>query len=161
MAIDILDNVLVLKVNKKTRQEVLRELSDAAIEAGYAKPGYHQAILEREEKYPTGLHIPLIEVAIPHADAEWAIKPSVTIGIMETPVAFQPMDGAGGDVQAGLVFMLTIEEPKNHIDFLRAFSSVMGQPEILVDFAQSADAVPLLEKIRANMPDRTKKEESG
>ena len=161
MAIDILDNVLVLKVNKKTRQEVLKELSDAAIEAGYAKAGYHQAILEREEKYPTGLHIPLIEVAIPHADAEWAIKPSVTIGIMENPVAFQPMDGAGGDVQAGLVFMLTIEEPKNHIDFLRAFSSVMGQPEILVEFAESGDAAPLIEKIRANMPDRTKKEKLG
>lgn len=161
MAIDILDNFLVLKVNKKTRQEVLKVLSDAAIDAGYAKPGYEQAILEREEKYPTGLHIPLIEVAIPHADAEWAIKPSVTIAILEEPVAFKPMDGAGGDVQVGLVFMLTIEEPKNHIDFLRAFSSVMGQPEILVEFAKSGDAIPLLEKIRANMPNRTKKANKG
>ena len=161
MAADILDNFLVLKVNKKTRQEVLKVLSDAAIEAGYARPGYHRAILEREEKYPTGLHIPLVGVAIPHADAEWAIKPSVTIGILEEPVAFQPMDGAGGDVQTGLVFMLTIEEPKEHIDFLRAFSSVMGEPQILVDFAQSGDALPLLERIRAHMPDRTRKAQAG
>lgn len=136
---------------------MLEELSNAAIEAGYAKPGYHTAILEREMKYPTGLHIPLIEVAIPHADAEWAIKPSLTIGILETPVAFGSMDGSGGDVMAGLVFMLTIEEPKDHIDFLRAFSNVMGQPEILVEFAETADPVVLLEKIRANLPDRKKK----
>lgn len=161
MAAEILDNVLVLKVNKKNRQDVLKVLSDAAIEAGYAKPGYHQAILEREEKYPTGLHIPQIGVAIPHADAEWAIQPSVTIGILEEPVAFRPMDGAGGDVQAGLVFMLTIEEPKNHIDFLRAFSSVMGQPEVLVEFAESGDAHPLLEKIRSHMPDRSKNAQLG
>lgn len=157
MAADILDNVIVLKVDKPTCSEVLEELSNAAIAAGYAKPGYHTAILEREKKYPTGLHIPLIEVAIPHADAEWAIKPSLTIGILKTPVAFGSMDGTGGDVMAGLVFMLTIEEPKDHIDFLRAFSNVMGQPEILVEFAKTADPVVLLEKIRANFPIHIKK----
>ena len=156
MAADILDNLIVLKVNKKTCAEVLEELSTAAIKAGFAKPGYHKAILEREEKYPTGLHIPLIEVAIPHADAEWAIKPSLTIGILESPVAFGSMDGSGGDVMAGLVFMLTIEEPKDHIDFLRAFSNVMGQPEILVEFAHTANPTLILEKIRINMPKRSK-----
>ena len=126
LAADILDNLIVLKVNKTTCEEVLEELSNAAIKAGYAKPGYHKAILEREAKYPTGLHIPLIEVAIPHADAEWAIKPSLTIGILETPVAFGSMDGSGGDVMAGLVFMLTIEEPKDHIDFLQGILKCDG-----------------------------------
>lgn len=156
MAADILDNLIVLKVNKTTCEDVLEELSKAAINVGFAREGYHKAILEREAKYPTGLHIPLIEVAIPHADAEWAIKPSLTIGILETPVAFGSMDGSGGDVMAGLVFMLTIEEPKDHIDFLRAFSNVMGQPEILVEFARTANPVLILEKIRANMPERPK-----
>lgn len=161
MAADILDNLIVKKLNKSTWEEVLTELSGAAIDAGYAKPGYDQAIIEREKKYPTGLHIPLMNVAIPHADAEWALKPSVTIGILETPVAFQPMDGQGGDVLVGLVFMLTIEDPKEHIDFLRAFSTVMGQQEILVEFAKSGDHQTLIEKIRENFPDRTKSEEPG
>jgi galactitol PTS system EIIA component len=160
MAVDILDNLIVLKVNKTSCEDVLGELCNAAIEAGYAKPGYHKAILEREAKYPTGLHIPLVEVAIPHADPEWANKPSLTIGILETPVPFGSMDGTGGDVMAGLVFMLTIEEPKDHIDFLRAISSVLGQPEILVEFAQTANPTLILEKIRANMPEKTKKTKS-
>lgn len=155
MAADILDNLIVKRLEKSTWQEVLVELSEAAIEAGYAKPGYDQAIIEREIKYPTGLHIPRMSVAIPHADAEWAIKPSVTIGILEKPVAFKPMDGQGGDVQAGLVFMLTIEDPKEHIDFLRAFSTVMGQQEILVEFARSGDHQALIDQIRANFPERT------
>ena len=153
MAANILDNLIVLKVDKTTCEEVLEVLSNAAIKAGFARPGYHKAILEREAKYPTGLHIPLIEVAIPHADAEWAIKPSLTIGILENPVAFGSMDGSGGDVMAGLVFMLTIEEPKDHIDFLRAFSNVMGQPEILVEFARTANPALILEKIKANFPE--------
>jgi PTS system galactitol-specific IIA component len=156
LAIDILDNLIVKKINKTTWQEVLIELSEATINAGYAKSGYDRAIIEREIKYPTGLHIPQISVAIPHADAEWAIKPSVTIGILENPVAFKPMDGQGGDVPVELVFMLTIEEPKDHIEFLRAFSTVMGTPEILVEFAESGQADPLIEKIRKKMVNRVK-----
>lgn len=156
MAADILDNLIVLRVDKSSRDEVLKELSDAAIQAGYAKPGYDQAIIERENKYPTGLHIPQLDVAIPHADAEWAIQPSLTIGILKNPVLFEPMGGEGGEIKAGLVFMLTIEEPKDHIDFLRAFSTVMGTPEILVEFAMSGDPEPLINKIREKIPDRKK-----
>jgi PTS system galactitol-specific IIA component len=89
VSMDILENVQVLKLNKKSREEVLEELSNAAINAGYAKPGYYEAILEREEEYPTGLHTPEIKVAIPHADAEWANTPSLTIGLLEHPVIFK------------------------------------------------------------------------
>ena len=88
---ELLENVNVIKLNKKTKEEVLEDLSNIAIKAGYAKPGYRKAILEREEKYPTGLHTPQIEVAIPHADAEWANEPSLTIGLLENPVTFEPM----------------------------------------------------------------------
>ena len=157
MAADILDNLIVLRTTKKTKEEVLRVLSDAAIDAGYAKPGYHAAILEREEKYPTGLHIPKIEVAIPHADVEWTIKSSITVGILDEPVTFQPMGGEGGEVQAGLVFMLTIKDPKEHIDFLRAFTNLMGQEtDVLIDFAKTGNPETIVQEIRKNMPDRTK-----
>jgi len=161
MAADILDNLIVIKSQKKTRDEVLRELTDAAIEAGYAKQGYYEALLEREEKYPTGLHIPQIEVAIPHADVEWTIQPSVSVGILDEPVIFEPMGGEGGEVHARLVFMLTIEDPKEHIDFLRALTNLMGQADILVEFAESGDPRPVVDKIRAAMPDRTKSRQKG
>lgn len=151
MAADLLSNLSVLKLDKRTKDEVLEELSQAAISAGYAKPGFAQAILERETKYPTGLHTPEIEVAVPHADAEWTVQPSLTIGILENPVIFDPMGGEGGEVQAELVFMLTIEDPSEHVDFLRAFSSLMEVPQVLIDFKKSGDPQPLIEIIRGKM----------
>jgi PTS system galactitol-specific IIA component len=150
----ILENVNIVKLNRTTRDEVLKDLSEIAITAGFAKQGYDQAIIERENQYPTGLHIPEVEVAIPHADVEWAIKPSLTIAILDHPVTFGSMDGSGGDVMAKLVFMLTIEEPRDHIDFLRSFSGGIGQPDILKDFVNSADPGPMFEKIRNNLPVR-------
>ena len=118
---------------------------------GYAKPDYCQAILEREGKYPTGLHIPTVSVAIPHADAEWANESSLTIGLLQKPVPFQPMDGMGGDVPVEIVFMLTIQDPKEQIDFLRAFSTVLGTPDVLLDFKKTGDYHALVEKIRNEM----------
>jgi len=148
---DILENVQVLKLNKKNREEVLEDLSNSAIKAGFAKPGYYKAILEREEEYPTGLHTPEIEVAIPHADAEWANTPSLTIGLLEHPVTFKPMGGEGGDVAVEIVFMLTINEPKQQINFLRAFSTLMGEPQLLIDFKNSGDHEPFINRIKMKM----------
>ena len=151
MADDLLTNLIVLKVNKTNREDVLTDLANAAVDAGYAKDGFCSAIIEREAKYPTGLHTPEIEVAVPHADAEWTNKPSLTIGILESPVIFEPMGGEGGDVQAELIFMLTIEDPAEHVDFLRAFSSLMEVPQVLIDFRNSGDPQPLTKVIRGKM----------
>jgi len=147
----ILENVQVLKLNKKNKEEVLEDLSNAAINAGYAKSGYLEAILEREEKYPTGLHTPEIEVAIPHADAEWANTPSLTIGLLEHPVTFKPMGGEGGDVAVEIVFMLTIKEPKQQINFLRAFSTLMAESQLLIDFKNTGDHRPFIDRIKMKM----------
>jgi len=148
---EILENLQVMKLDKESKEEVLKELSNAAINAGYAKPGYLEAILEREEKYPTGLHIPQIEVAIPHADAEWANVPSLTIGLLEHPVTFKPMGGEGGDVAVEIVFMLTIKEPKQQINFLQAFSTLMAEPQLLIDFKNTGDHEPFIKRIKMKM----------
>lgn len=151
VAADLLSNLQVIKSSKSTKEEVLEEMAAVAIKAGYAREGFSQAILEREIKYPTGLHTPQIEVAVPHADAEWTLQPSLVIGILQKPVIFEPMGGEGGDVQAELIFMLTIEDPSEHVDFLRAFSTLMEVPQVLIDFKNSGDPQPLVEKIRGNM----------
>ena len=151
VAADVLNHVQVFSIKEKTKESVLKILSKAAIAAGYAKEEYYQAILEREAKYPTGLHTPAIEVAIPHADAEWSNAPSLTIGLLEEPVPFEPMGGEGDTVQAEIVFMLTIKDPKEQIDFLRAFSTLMGDPQVLIDFKKTGDAQPLLACIKEKM----------
>ena len=151
MAADLLSNLKVIICKETTKEKVLDELAAAAVNAGFAKEGFRQAILEREEKYPTGLHTPEVEVAVPHADAEWTLQPSLLIGILQDPVIFEPMGGEGGEVNAELVFMLTIEDASEHVDFLRAFSTLMEVPQVLIEFKKSGDPQPLVEIIRGKM----------
>ncbi len=151
MAADLLSNLKVIICKETTKEKVLDVLAAAAVNAGFAKEGFRQAILEREEKYPTGLHTPEVEVAVPHADAEWTLQPSLLIGILQDPVIFEPMGGEGGEVNAELVFMLTIEDASEHVDFLRAFSTLMEVPQVLIEFKKSGDPQPLVEIIRGKM----------
>ncbi len=154
MSENILDNILVVRSQKSSRNEVLRELAEAVIKAGFAKEGFYEALLDRENNFPTGLHTDQIEIAIPHADAEWTVKPSVTIGILENPVKFEPMGGTGGEVNAKLVFLLTINDPKEHINFLRVFTNMITETNFLIDLWKNGDPTMVINLLRAEMSNK-------
>jgi PTS system galactitol-specific IIA component len=154
----ILTNIRVIPLSGGTREEVLITLSQSAVEAGFAKDGHREALLEREEAYPTGLHLKSIDVAIPHTDVEWTVKPSITIGVLDDPVDFEPMGGAGDIVKARLVFLLTIADASEHLSFLRAFASIVEDPDILLDFVETRDPQPLLEWLAGEMKEPARQE---
>jgi len=158
MATEILSNIEVLNLDHSSdREEVLSKMAEVVIEKGYAVPGFLNAVLERERKYPTGLHTRGVEVAIPHADPEWTIKPSLTVGVLEAPVEFEPMGGEGDLVQARLIFMLTIADPSEHLSFLKAFATLVEDEDTLVEFEKNPDIRYLLGRLQSAL----QTEESG
>lgn len=127
MTLDVLANIHVLNITEPvTRTELLSKMADLAIEKNWAKPGFSQAVLEREAKYATGLHSPGLDVAIPHADPEWTLLPGMIVSILDQPVPFQPMGGQGDEVQAKIVFLLIIPDADAHIAFLQTLASFIA-----------------------------------
>jgi len=132
MTLDVLANIHVLNITEPvTRTELLSRMADLAIENHWAKPGFTQAVLEREAKYATGLHSPSLDVAIPHADPEWTLLPGMIVSILDRPVSFQPMGGQGDEVQAKIVFLLVIPNADAHIAFLQALASFIADKDQL------------------------------
>lgn len=158
MATDILSNIEVLNLNHETsREEVLTIMSKVVIEKGFATPGFLNAVLERERNYPTGLHTRGVEVAIPHADPEWTLKPSLTVGVLQNPVEFEPMGGEGDMVQARLIFLLTIADPSEHLNFLKAFATLVEDEDTLVEFEKNPDIHYLLGRLQSALQTETTK----
>jgi len=158
MATDILSNIEVLNLNHATsREEVLTVMSKVVIEKGYATPGFLNAVLERERNYPTGLHTRGVEVAIPHADPEWTLKPSLTVGVLQNAVEFEPMGGEGDMVQARLIFLLTIADPSEHLNFLKAFATLVEDEDTLVEFEKNPDILYLLGRLQSALQAETTK----
>lgn len=147
----VLDNISSLRFNEEmTWQQLLTKMAEDAIAHGWARPGFTEALLTRESKYATGLHAS-IDIAIPHADAEWTIEPAMVTAVLDTPVAFAPMGGEGDEVQAQFVFMLVIPDADAHIDFLQAIAGYIEDEELLGDLAETKDITKLIAYLKENM----------
>ena len=70
---------------------------------------------------------------------------------LDTPVAFNPMGGEGGVVQAQFVFMLVIPDADAHLDFLQAIAGFIEDEELLGDFAETKDIASLISYLKENM----------
>jgi galactitol PTS system EIIA component len=133
------------------RDDALAALADKAVQEGWAKPGYAGALIAREAAYPTGLHAAGLDIAIPHADAEWTLVPSMIIGILEEPALFQPMGGQGPEVRAHFILLLVIPDPDTHVDFLRALSGFIQDESRLEEFGRTQDISLLTRFLRAEL----------
>ena len=147
----VLDNISSLRFSEEmTWQQLLTKMAEEAISKGWATPGYKDAILAREEKFATGLHAS-IDIAIPHADADWTIEPAMVTATLDTPVAFNPLGGEGGEVMAQFVFMLVIPDANAHIDFLQAIAGFIEDEDLMGDLAETKDITKLIGYLKENM----------
>lgn len=133
-ALQLFDKKLILlnvKANKS--EELLRFLAKELYQLGYVKDTFSDALIAREQLYPTGLPTAEIGVAIPHADAEHVIKPVIAVANLAKPVLFKEIGNGQRDVAVQMVFMMAIEGPKKHLDLLQKFMSIFSNAQVLKD----------------------------
>ncbi len=77
-------------------------MADGLHAAGHVRASYKEALLAREERFPTGLPTQVMAVAIPHTDVEHVERSFISVARLAEPVAFHEMGAnATVDVQAG------------------------------------------------------------
>lgn len=101
------------------RVALLEKMSEVLIEEKYVKESYRQAVVLREQEFPTGLPTKGISVAIPHTDSEHVLHEGFLVGIVDNPVTFEVMASPGQEVEVEIVFMLAIKEPENQLVMLQ------------------------------------------
>ncbi|WDV46909.1 PTS sugar transporter subunit IIA [Clostridiaceae bacterium M8S5] len=107
------DELILFDVQAKDKEDLLYKLASLLYKKGYVKESYIDAVVNREKVYPTGLNTMGVQVAIPHTDAVHVNKPGIVVANLREPVVFKEMGSNDGQVNAELVFMLAIKNPKN------------------------------------------------
>lgn len=139
------NHIVVLKLSGGgTSKELLYELADYAVQKGYAKEGYDQALLTREAEFPTGIQAKQ-GIAIPHADQMYTKKGTIIIAILEQKSEFLEM-GSKKPVHVEFVFLLLINDMKNQVKVLERIVSLI-QDEQQMELLHTCEAIPTLEKI--------------
>ena len=100
--------------------DVIRSIGQRLLQAGYVHPTFMDAALEREKNIPTGLPLSgKFNAAIPHTDIEHVIRPGIGMATLTKPVVFMNMVSPEEPVEAQLVFVLALEQPKAQIEMLQ------------------------------------------
>ena len=99
---DLLDeNLIFMNEEAPDYETLLHNLSDKLEEKGYVKEGYADAVIRREQIYPTGLPTNIMKVAVPHAiERDYVLEPRVLVATLKEPVAFKEMGDGVRDVLA-------------------------------------------------------------
>ncbi len=124
------ENILV-QAKADSCEEIIRQLGSLLFEHGLVKDTFVQAVLDREQVFPTGLQTGILGMAIPHTDTEHVNSPALAIATLSQPVVFQAMGDPDTRVSVLVVMMLAISDPKAVVHVLRKIISILEDNEAL------------------------------
>jgi PTS system galactitol-specific IIA component len=144
------ENILV-RLKAQNRAGVIRRLGGLLYENGYVKETYTQAVLDREEIFPTGLETTLLGFAIPHTDTEHVLRPAIAIATLEQPVVFQGMGAPDTSIPVKIVMMLAIRDPKAVVQTLRSVISILENEKALEALTKATNKQEIKEIVEDHM----------
>ena len=151
----ILDEDLIYRnIDFKTSREIETFLADQLYENGYVKEGYKKALLEREQKFPTGLPSSQPAIAIPHANADLVNKTTLAIATLKEPVEFKNMGNTKEDIPVRIVIMLVIAEPHSQVKMLQKVADIVQNEKLRKEFLQAETKQKLLKLIQSAIGDK-------
>lgn len=124
-------NYLAVSLSGENDKEILGQIADVMFQEGYVNEGFHNAIIRREENFPTGLPTGEINVAIPHTDPEYVNRPAVCLGILDSPVKFNVMGMENETVLVSVLFMLAIKKKEDQLGLLQKLIATCQDQEML------------------------------
>lgn len=141
-------SLIVIGLDADENKDVLKKLGSVVVKAGYAKESYVDALIVREEEYPTGLDVDGIGVAIPHTSVDHVNKVGIAIATLNSPVTFVQMGTDDETVAVHLVFMLAVVDPNAHIDQLQRIVEIIQDKAVLESLRKAKDPEEIIHIIK-------------
>jgi len=139
------EELILVKQSVSNKVELLSKMADLLYRHGHVKDSYKEALLSREEVFPTGLNTQVSGVAIPHADSAHVNHSAIAMATLHQPVDFQAMDNPNNTVPVEIVIMLAIKEPKSQLVMLQNIMRILQQNDILVSIKAADSAAEVME----------------
>lgn len=148
------EDLIYRNVDFKTSREIETFLADQLYENGYVKEGYKKALLEREQKFPTGLPSSQPAIAIPHANADLVNKTTLAVATLKEPVEFKNMGNTKEDIPVRIVIMLVIAEPHSQVKMLQKVADIVQNEELRKEFLRAETKQKLLQLVQSAIGDK-------
>jgi PTS system galactitol-specific IIA component len=128
----LVPSALKFNITAKDSKDVVTQLGDLLLVAGYVKETFSEAALAREQELPTGL--PLMgsyNAAIPHTDVEHVHKSALALATLAEPVTFQNMIAPDEPVPVQLVILMALDKPKAQVEMLQEIAEILQDADLI------------------------------
>ena len=139
---------VMCRVRAGSRDEVLKLAADHLKQAGYVTDGFFQALLKRENMFPTGICFGDTCVAIPHAEPGFVKKPVMLIMTLERPVRFVNMEDCEAEMPVEIVFVLAFTDSEKHLNVLQRLSALIRDSGTAAALREAGDEGKLREVLK-------------
>lgn len=146
------EDLIFMDLEAEDSEGLLRRLAARAMEKGYVKEGYADAVLERERLYPTALPTEVLKVAVPHAmDRGLVNSPVIVVATLKTPVPFKEMGEGVRDVMVDVVFMLAVCGSKDQLTILQKIVGMFSDREAMSAVKAARDSAELIRVLKEHL----------
>lgn len=131
------DHVLI-EQQYTSNLEVLSAMGGLFQEYVDVRPGYTEALIQREREFPTGLPTTPYGVAIPHADGKYVLQPGLAVCTLKTPISFREMGNPQSVVAVKLAILIALPEGQQtvQVNILQWLISLIQHRPFLLDMAR-------------------------
>lgn len=144
-----IDNIYV-DLKFKGWRELFEFIGEDLYQRGIVKCSYANAIIDREEKYPTGLPIKY-GVAIPHTYPEHVIKPCIVITSFKNNINFKEMGNGERDISCKYAFFLVVNKGEEQVFLLQKLIAMFTDEVIMENLIKSCNENDILKIVLENI----------
>ena len=131
------------------KENIIEYLGNILLENNYIKKEYINDVIEREKKFPTGIQLKNMGIAIPHAYPVNVLKNGIAVLKLRDKAIFESMENSDEEVDVSMIFMLALKDSDDHIKMLQNLFIMFQQENVMEDLIK-ADSVDKIEAIIAN-----------
>ena len=138
-------NFADIDMSASTPIEALHAIARLGLRKELVKEGWHNAVLAREQEFPTGLPTP-IPVAIPHTDSMYVKADGIGFFRLKNPVSFGEMGSTDQFIDVQIIIPLLITDHEKQVDLLMTVIAAVQDEEFVakLNIAADIDAVAKL-----------------
>ncbi|MFD1415754.1 PTS sugar transporter subunit IIA [Oceanobacillus jeddahense] len=142
-------NSQLMKLNhsSQNQEELFEEVARELVSLEYVNESYQEALVQREQSFPTGLKTNYCNIAIPHTDAEHVRKPFIYLVQLQDEVEFHNMGDSSEEISVKLVLFLGITDPKNQTILLSTLMEHFQTEEFSKTMFEEIDTKQLEKKL--------------
>lgn len=136
---ELIRNGKFFKSSATSTTALFEDMHEILQNEGYVTEHFLEAIIAREQEFPTGIMTNSMPIAFPHVDAQYVKKNALIICTCHPPLMFNRMDEMQSTLDVKIAFILLIKESQIHMKTIAELTKIW-QNEALLEFIYNANS---------------------